>query len=83
MAKFSVSVPPELQHWVEARVTAEGYSDTSEFLRELICREHDLYQGRLRRLQAMIDEGIASGIIDEEPEDVIEQLIAEMRTVDG
>lgn len=83
MTQPSVSLPVELQRWVAARADAEGYPNASEYLQELILRERDVHEGRVKRLQALIDEGFASGIIDEEPEDVLEQIIAEMPARNG
>lgn len=83
MAVPSVSLPAELQQWVAARADAEGYADASDYLQELILRERDVYEGRVRRLQAMLDQGFASGMLDEEPEDILEQIIAELPARDG
>lgn len=76
MADLSVSVSEDLHDRVRVRVAHTGYADTSEYLRELIERDQAAYEADVRRVQALIDEGIASGIVDEEPEEVVRKIIA-------
>ena len=77
MNAFTIAVPDELQRWVEARLAEGVYADAADYLRDLIRR--DLAESAVDRrwLKAMIDEGLASGIVDQEPEDVLASLIAE------
>ncbi len=80
---LNVALSPELQSYVDARVSAEGFSDSAAFLRDLIQRDQDEYEADVRRVQALIDEGIASGVIDAEPEDVLREIIAEISSQHG
>lgn len=73
---LNVALSPELQSYVDARVAQEGFSDPAEFLRDLVQRDQDAYEADVRRVQALIQEGIDSGIIDEEPEDILDEIIA-------
>ncbi|WP_141243915.1 ribbon-helix-helix domain-containing protein [Sphingomonas lenta] len=79
MTQLSVPMPDDLQRWVDSRVAAEGYADAADYVRQLVQRDQDEYEADIRRVQALIDEGLASGIIDAEPEDVLREIIAEMR----
>lgn len=76
MVQLSISVPPELQHWLDGRVAAEGYSNAAEYVRELIQRDQDDYDADVRRVRRFIQEGIDSGIVDMEPEDVLKEIMA-------
>jgi putative addiction module CopG family antidote len=83
MAQVSVLLPVDLQSYVDARVAAGGYADPADFLRDLIRRDQDDYRADVARVQQLIDEGIASGIVDAEPEDLLRELVAETRTRHG
>lgn len=83
MAQLSISVPSELQRWLDGRVAANGMTDAGEYVRRLIQRDQDEHRADVRRVQALIDEGIASGFVDEEPEDVIERLMLEIPARNG
>ena len=83
MVQLSISVPPELQQRLDGRVAAEGRSDAAEYVRELIQRDQDDHDADVRRVQALIDEGIASGIVDAGPEDLLKEIIAGIRKPHG
>ena len=60
---MNVSIPDELKTFVEAQVSAEGYSTSSEYVRELIRRDRQ----RLR-LRSLLLEGLTEGtthVVDE------------------
>jgi antitoxin ParD1/3/4 len=54
MATMNISLPDDLKAYVDRRV-AGRYSTSSEFVRELIRRDHDLH-----RLRELVLEGAAS-----------------------
>ncbi len=63
MATMNVSLPDPMKDWVEAQARTGRYSNTSDYVRDLIRRD----QGRadkLQELQRLITEGIESGISD-------------------
>ncbi len=56
---MSFALPESLRAYIDARVRAGSYGNTSEYLRDLIRRDqHDQAAQRLRNL---IADGIASG----------------------
>jgi antitoxin ParD1/3/4 len=83
MAQLNISMPPALQSWVDARLSEGRYADAAEYLRDLVRRDQEQAGDETAWLRAMIDEGLASGIIDKEPEEVIEDIIAERRARRG
>lgn len=83
MDPLNLSLPADLQAYVEARVSAEGFSDPAAFVRDLIKRDQDDYESDVRRVQALIDEGIASGVVDAEPEAILDEIIAELHHQHG
>lgn len=70
MTGMSISIPDALKDWVKARVAQGRYRDTSEYLGDLVRRDQEAEQAR-RKLQAAIDEGLASPETDATIEDII------------
>ena len=58
MATMNISLPDEMKAFVEAQVATGQYSNSSDYIRDLIRRR----QEGVDRLRALIDEGDASGI---------------------
>jgi antitoxin ParD1/3/4 len=78
MAQMNISIPDKLKGWAEARVAEGRYSSTSDYVRDLVRRDQEQAE-KLARLQAAIDEGLASGVSDR----TIEDIIADRRKRDG
>lgn len=83
MADVSVPLSSDLQSYVESRAVAEGFSDSADFVRDLVERDQRAYQADVQRVQALINEGIDSGIVDAEPEDILDEIIAGIRSKHG
>lgn len=79
MTELSQILPPALQAWVDFRIAEGRYVDAADYLRELVRRDQAEAEDETEWLRAMIEEGMASGVIDKEPEQVIEDIIAERR----
>ncbi len=82
MAQLNVSLPADLQRYVDGRVSDAGFADPADYLRALIERDQHRYQADVQRVRLMVEQGIASGIVDHEPEDVLDEIIADIRTAD-
>lgn len=74
MAQMNISVPDALKQWAEQRVAEGMYASTSDYMRDLLRRDHEA-AAELAWLQAEIDKGVASGI-DPRP---VEQIFADIR----
>ena len=55
MSTMNISLPDALKSFVDGQVSARGYSTSSEYVRELIPKDHDR-----RRLRGLLLEGAAS-----------------------
>ncbi len=80
MTPLTISMPPALQSWVDARLAEGRYADAADYFRDLVRRDQErLAQlgGGRAELHALIEEGFASAIIDREPEDILEEILAE------
>jgi antitoxin ParD1/3/4 len=75
MAQMNISIPEKLKGWAESRVAEGRYSSTSDYVRDLVRRDQE-NEEKLRRLQAAIDEGLASGVSERDPFDYLAELRA-------
>lgn len=76
MVQLSIVMPPALQSWVEHRLAEGRYADAAEYLRDLVRRDQELAEDDIRWVRAMVEEGLASGVVDAEPEDVLKEIMA-------
>lgn len=77
MAHVSIDLPPDLQRHLDARAADGGFGDSAAYLRALAEQDHVAYRRDVARVQALIDEGFASGVIDANIDEIFDQLIAE------
>jgi len=60
MATMNVSLPDGMKAWVEAQSETGRYSNASDYVRDLIRRDQER-NDKIAAMQALIDEGLASG----------------------
>jgi antitoxin ParD1/3/4 len=78
MTELTISIPPALQSWMDARLAEGGYVDAADYLRDLVRQDQRAAEDDRQWVQAMIEEGLASGVIDAEPEDVLKEIMARL-----
>jgi antitoxin ParD1/3/4 len=76
MTQLMISMPPALQSWVEAQIAAGRYTDAADYLRDLVRRDRESSEADAQWVRAMVQEGLASGVVDAEPEDVLKDIMA-------
>jgi antitoxin ParD1/3/4 len=57
---MNISLPEPMKAWAEQQAASGRYSNTSDYVRDLIRRDQDRAAG-IAELQALITEGIDSG----------------------
>lgn len=77
MAQLNLSIPPALKSWVDTKVAEGRYSSASDYVRDLVRRDQEAAIDETVWLRGLIEEGLASGVIDKEPEDVLREIMAE------
>ena len=77
MSQLSVTMPENLQSWIKSRLAGGDYADEGDYLRELVRRDQADASEERRWLKAMIDEGIASGVLERDADEVFAEIIAE------
>ena len=61
MATMNISLPDAMKRWAEQQAESGRYSNTSDYVRDLIRKDQDR-QHKIDQLQALVSEGIVSGI---------------------
>ncbi len=60
MATMNVSLPDPMKEWAEEQSRSGRYSNTSDYVRDLIRRDQERHQA-IAALQQAVEEGLASG----------------------
>lgn len=69
MAGLNISLPDQVRIWLEEQVEQGGYRDASEYIEDLI-RQDQSSEKDFRRLQASVEQGLASGVSELSVEDI-------------
>ena len=56
---ISFALPESMREYIDIRVAAGNYGDTSEYIRDLVRRDQE--EQAKKRLRDLIEEGLASG----------------------
>lgn len=70
MVNMSILIPDGMKEWVDDQTQTGRYNDASDYIRDLI-RQDQQRSGQIARMQALVDEGLASGISDESMSDIL------------
>lgn len=62
MSRLTISMPDQMNDWVEAQINAGRYGNVSEYFRDLVRRDQDRREAAIRELRDMLDRAEASGI---------------------
>lgn len=71
----TITVTDQQDEWIKARIGAGGYTNDSEYIRDLIRRDQDR-AGKIAAMQRLIDEAEASGAGSRSVEEIFEEAIA-------
>ncbi len=78
MAQLNISVPDALKGWIDTRLAQGRFSSPSDYVRDLVRRDQERAD-ETAWVQSMIDEGMASETLGQDPRDVIDEIIAQGR----
>jgi antitoxin ParD1/3/4 len=73
---MNISLPDQMKAWVEAQTADGRYSNTSDYIRDLIRREQ-VKAEKIARLQGLVDEAYASGDSNLSVDDIFAEARAE------
>ena len=71
MATMNVSLPESMKDWVETQARTGRYSNSSDYVRDLIRRDQERAE-KLAELRRLIEAGFASGLSDRSLTEVLE-----------
>lgn len=61
MATMNISLPDAMKAWVEAQAETGKYSNSSDYVRDLIRRDQDRAD-KIAAMQAVVTRSLASGV---------------------
>jgi antitoxin ParD1/3/4 len=70
MATMNISLPDQMKAWVEAQSVDGRYSNSSDFIRDLI-RQAQVKAEKVAHMQIVVDEARASGVSDRTMDDIL------------
>lgn len=73
MATMNVSLPAAMKDWVEGRTETGRYSNSSDYVRDLIRRDQER-EARIKAMQTLIDEAIEGGESDLSVEEIFDSI---------
>lgn len=72
MSRVTISMPDQMNKWVEAQVSAGRYGNVSEYFRDLVRRDQETREAAIQELRQIIDEAEAGGISERTIDEVFE-----------
>ncbi len=74
----TITVTEQQDSWIKARIAAGGFTNDSEYIRDLIRRDQ-AGQADIDAIRAALIEGEESGTSDRTPDDIINAVIEKRR----
>ena len=74
-----VTLTTQQDQWIKARIAGGGFTNDSEYIRDLIRRDQEQSAG-YRALEAAIQAGLDSGVSDKTVPEIMEDVEARLRT---
>lgn len=72
MATMNISLPEQMKAWAESQAENGKYSNTSDYVRDLIRRDQERAE-KIAAMQAVVTRSIASGIGTRSMDDIWEE----------
>ncbi|MCR9073595.1 MAG: type II toxin-antitoxin system ParD family antitoxin [Alphaproteobacteria bacterium] len=79
MSRLTISMPDQMNEWVEAQIAAGRYGNVSEYFRDLVRRDQERREAAVAELRTMLERAEARGISDRAFSDILEAARREAR----
>ena len=79
MSRLTISMPDQMNDWVDAQIASGRYGNVSEYFRDLVRRDQERREDAIQELRTMLDKAEASGVSGRSLEDIREAARAEAR----
>lgn len=74
MASIHLSLPSQMNDWVQERGRSGPYKDANDYIQDLIRRDQER-ETKIRAMQKLVDEAFESGVSDRTAEEVFEEVL--------
>ena len=74
MATMNISLTDTLKRFVEERVSGGAFAGSSDYVRDLIRQDYEK-QEKLARMQALLTEGLESGVSDKTVDEIFDEAV--------
>jgi antitoxin ParD1/3/4 len=78
MATMNISLPEQMKTWAEAQAETGKYSNTSDYVRDLIRRDQERAE-KIAAMQEVVTRSIASGIGKRSMDDIWQEAQARIK----
>lgn len=72
MSRLTISMPDQMNEWVEAQISAGRYGNVSEYFRDLVRRDQERRENAIRELRTILDRAEQSGVSERSLSEVLE-----------
>lgn len=79
MSRLTISMPDQMNEWVEAQIAAGRYGNVSEYFRDLVRRDQERRETAVAELRTILERAEASGVSDRAFPDILEAARREAR----
>lgn len=79
MGKLSISLPDDMDAYVERRVEEGAYADASDFVHALIRQDQESRPLTVDELHERLDEALASGVSDRQLPEIMADVKARLK----
>ena len=79
MSRLTISMPDQMNEWVEAQIAAGRYGNVSEYFRDLVRRDQERRETATAELRTLLERAEASGVSDHAFPDILEAARREAR----
>lgn len=78
MATMNVSLPDPMKSWVESQAETGKYSNSSDYVRDLIRRDQ-VRAEKITHMQSLVTDALNSGVSNSSPDDIKSRVKAKLR----
>ena len=72
MATMNISLPDPMKNWVETQSGSGKYSNSSDYVRDLIRRDQ-IKSEKIAHMQKLVTQGLESGITKSSTADILDE----------
>jgi len=79
MSRLTISMPEQMNAWVESQIAAGRYGNVSEYFRDLVRRDQERRETAMAELRDLLERAESSGVSDHAFPDILKAARREAR----